>query len=196
MKNYIAHTKWKEYQQQTSSGKPRTLLVEALAYVLTRDAALDLGAGALNEAQYLLNNGFKNVIAVDITPQFKKVSIREGSYFEYFENSIEEYHFQLQYFDLISSQFSIPFVEKNQFPEIWRNITQSLKQGGVFCGQLFGKKDDWGNSGTIITHTSEEVLKMAENFEVLYFEEVENDFKTANGQQKHWHYFEIILRKK
>ncbi len=196
MKNYVELEKWEEYQQQTSGGKPRTLLVKAIKYVSMRDAALDLGAGALNETQHLLDNGFKNVIAVDITPQFKNVSIKEGVHFEYCESSFEEYHFQPQYFDLISSQFAIPFAEKNQFPEIWRNITQSLKQGGVFCGQLFGKKDDWGNSGTVTTHTSEEVSKMTENFEVLYLEEIENDSKTASGQQKHWHYFELILRKK
>lgn len=196
MKNSFALGKWKEYQQQTSSGKPRTLLVKALAHVSMRETTLDLGAGALNETQYLLDNGFKKVIAVDITPQFKNMSIEEGSHFEYCECGFEEYHFKQHYFDLISSQFSLPFIDKNQFQKVWKDITLSLKQGGIFCGQLFGKKDDWENSGTIITHTSEEITKMTEHFEILYLEEIENDSKTASGQRKHWHYFELILKKK
>lgn len=196
MKNYDAIEKWSAYQQQTSTGKPRSLVVKAMTHVVTRNAALDLGAGALNETQYLFDSGFKNVIAVDITPQFKNVSTKEGVHFEYCESSFEEYCFQQNYFDLISSQFSLPFIEENQFPKVWRDIAESLKIGGIFCGQLFGKKDDWKNSGTIITHTNEEVMKMTENFEVLYLEEIENDSKTASGHQKHWHYFELIIKKK
>lgn len=196
MEKNTALGKWKEYQQQTSSGKPRPLLIKALTYVPTRGAALDLGAGALNDTQYLLNNGFKNVTAVDITPQFKNVSIKEGVHFEYYESSFEDFRFQTQYFDLISSQFSLPFTEKKQFPKVWRGITGGLKKGGIFCGQLFGKKDDWQNRGTVITHTSEEIAQMTKNFEVLYLGEVENDSKTASGQQKHWHYFELIAKKR
>ena len=48
MNNYLTIERWKEYQEQTSNGKPRALLVKALPYVLTRAVALDFGAGALN----------------------------------------------------------------------------------------------------------------------------------------------------
>ena len=52
---------WKKYQGRTANGKLRPLVVEALEQVTRRDSALDLGAGALNDTAYLLEQGFKEV---------------------------------------------------------------------------------------------------------------------------------------
>ena len=44
--------------------------------------------------------------------------------------------------------------------------------------------------------SKEEVLSLFEKFEVIKFEEIERDGKTALGILKHWHTYEIIARKK
>ena len=81
-------TDWQTYIKNTSKRAPRTLLVKALEYITEKNAALDLGAGALNESRLLIERGFKKVIALDITEspdlikgldkkvfQFKKIKI-------------------------------------------------------------------------------------------------------------------------
>lgn len=42
----------------------------------------------------------------------------------------------------------------------------------------------------------EEVLKLFEGFDIVYFNEVEKDGKTGLEKIKHWHTFEIIAKKK
>ena len=50
---------WSQYIAKTKNKSPRPLLVRALSYVKNKNKALDLGAGALNDSRYLLENGFK-----------------------------------------------------------------------------------------------------------------------------------------
>jgi len=56
---------WPQYIEKTKNKPPRRLLVQALGFVKNKNAALDLGAGAFNDTRYLLQAGFKKVIAVD-----------------------------------------------------------------------------------------------------------------------------------
>ena len=187
--------RWQEYQSQTAHNKPRALLIQALPYVQEKNAALDLGAGALYDAQYLLNSGFKEVIAVDMTPQFRELDTPEGARLTYVESSFEQYQFEPNYFDLLSSQYALPFTGQTEFPRIWRDALASLKKNGIFCGQLFGERDEWSHTGSILIHSKEEILTLAGNSQILFLEEVERDSPTAGGTLKHWHYFDLILKK-
>ena len=45
--------------------------------------------------------------------------------------------------------------------------------------------------------TKQQVLNLfKESFEIIYFYELEKDGKTALGQTKHWHIYNIIAKKK
>jgi len=39
------------------------------------------------------------------------------------------------------------------------------------------------------------VLNLLKDFEIIKFEEIEKDEKTALGSLKHWHTYEIIAKK-
>lgn len=184
---------WLEYQQRTASGKPRPLLVEAVSHISEKNAALDMGAGALNEAQFLLSSGFTEVIAVDITPQFKEMVISNGSTFVYEEKPFEQYEFPTDYFDLISAQYSLPFVSEDVFLVVWKHIYASLKKGAVFTGQFFGPRDDWSARKDMNFTTADEVQKLISGFEVIARREQEYTEEVA--RKKHWHYFDLILKK-
>ena len=188
--------RWQEYQSQTAHNKPRELLVRALPYVRGKDTALDLGAGALSDAQYLLDSGFKEVVAVDVTPQYRELGIPKEARFTYIESSFEQYQFEPNYFDLISSQYALPFITKAEFSRTWEGIAKSLKGGGIFCGQLFGRHDAWSHAGSILTHSKDEVLALVGDSQILFLEEVERDSPTVSGTLKHWHYFDLIFKKK
>ncbi len=65
---------WSAYYELTAAKPPSPLLVMALEYVSPREKALDLGAGALKEAAYLLGQGFQ-VTVVDSEPSLEERSI-------------------------------------------------------------------------------------------------------------------------
>ncbi len=187
--------KWTVYQKRTASGRPRPLLVEALSYVKEKGAAMDLGAGALNDTQFLLDleNGFREIVAIDITPQFKELSVPPNVQFSYVQKRLEEYQFPIDRFDLISAQYILPFIPKDDFNNIWMNIYAALKTGGVFTGQLFGEHDDWFGRENMTFHTKNEMGKLTSKFEPLVCNE--REYTEENERKKHWHYFDFILKK-
>ncbi|MHB1769714.1 MAG: class I SAM-dependent methyltransferase [Minisyncoccota bacterium] len=188
-----AGLKWKKYQKRTADGKPRPLLVEALSYLSKKDAVLDIGAGALNDTQFLLGHGFREIIAVDITPQFKELFVPKNVQFTYIQKRLEEYPFPLDYFDLISAQYTLPFISKDYFEKIWTHIRRSLRVGGIFAGQLFGERDDWFGRNTMSFYTADEVTKFTDGFASLVCNE--REYTEEADRNKHWHYFDLILKK-
>lgn len=42
----------------------------------------------------------------------------------------------------------------------------------------------------------QQVLDLFEEFEIISFKEIEKDGTTGLGQQKHWHIFDVIAKKK
>ena len=42
----------------------------------------------------------------------------------------------------------------------------------------------------------EEVLELFKNFDIIHFKEIEEDKKTALGVMKHWHIYDVIVKKK
>jgi len=98
-----AIAEWIKHQQRTAGHRPAPLLVEAVTHVTVRQSALDLGAGSLDECDFPLNAGFQNVVAVDITPQFKPIDPPPGARFEYHQRAFDQYCFPTDSFDLISA---------------------------------------------------------------------------------------------
>lgn len=188
---------WSEYFINTKNKPPRTLLVQSLVYVHKKDKALDLGAGALNDSLYLLAQGFEHVTALDKEPLAQEIAdgIPKDS-FSYIISNLENYVFSKNIFNLINAQYTLPFVLPHSFDYVWDGIYESLKQGGVLTGQLFGHNDEWVSRKEMNFHTKEKVEKLLEHFDILFFNEEETDSRTAAGNMKHWHVFNFILRKK
>ncbi|HQU07978.1 MAG: hypothetical protein B7X04_00670 [Parcubacteria group bacterium 21-54-25] len=184
--------KWVVYQSRIT--KPRPLVTRALPYVKEKGVALDLGAGSLHDVELLLKEGFKEVIAVDQTPQFREVSCPPESHFTYVEKRFGDYEFPSEHFDLVSAQLALPFVAPDEFKKLWSQIHNVLKTGGIFTGQFFSVRDDWFGKNDMTFHSEEEVHALAHGFEELVFEEQEYTEEIA--RKKHWHFFDLILRKK
>lgn len=188
---------WKKYIEKTSSNNPRPLLVEAITYVESKDSALDFGAGALVDSKYLLEVGFKKVIAVDsddTSAEYASKIIDPA--FTYNQKTFEEYQFDDDTFDLINGQFAFSFISPVHFEKIFESIKRSLKSGGVITGQIFGNRDEWNveDSGKSFL-TKNEFDELFSDFEVLKFTEEECDKETALGTMKHWHTFHFIAKK-
>jgi len=187
---------WAGYINTTKNKSPRQLLVQALEYTKNREAALDLGAGALNESKYLLNSGFKKVIAIDGEENSDLISEINNSAFSFAKTTIEDYNFPNNYFDLINAQFVLPFVKKDKINKAMIDIKHSLKNDGILVGQFFGIKDSWNSHGGVCIYTEKEIKYFLSDLDVIYFQEEEKDGQTAMDGEKHWHIFHFIAKKK
>lgn len=185
---------WIKYQTESDKGVPRPLLVEALNYVDAKDRALDIGAGALNGSQFLLDMGFSEVDAIDLTPQFKSLKIKKGAHFKYFQRSFGQYHFPLEAFDLISAEYALPFCDRESFDSIWNGMERSLRWSGIFAGQLFGVEDGWAGNPNMTFHSRKDIAILTKQFSTIKIKEIQ--FVESSSRRKLWHYFDLILKKR
>jgi len=187
---------WESFHKKTEQLKPSRNLVEALEYTEERGSALDLGAGALSGTKHLLNNGFEKVVAVDKTEGVKDIGdALDDERLEVVISSFEDFEFPEGEFDLITAQLSLPFMNKDDFDRVFSDVKKSLKEGGIFTGQLFGANDDWSSDPTRTFHTREEAEALFEDMNLLKLEEIEKEMKTASGPMKHGHLFSFISEK-
>ncbi len=189
---------WQEYFKKTKGQAPRELLVKALAYVLRQDEALDLGASALNDTKYLLEEGFRHVTAVDKEPVAKEIALElRTDRFSYIISSFEDFEFPEDRYDIVNAQYALPFSSKKNFDSIFAKIKQSLVKDGIFVGQLFGERDERNTpSRSIIFQKKTEVEALLSDMEIIeLFEQEKNDYTTLSLKPLHIHIFHIIARK-
>lgn len=187
---------WKDYYKKTIGIPPRPILVSALPHVRKKGLALDIGAGALNDSRYLLKQGFDGVVAVDPAGQFVEISKSiSDKHFSAENTSIQKYDFRSNTFDIVNAGYSLPFISPEDFMLVWYKIYNSLKDGGIFCGQLFGEHDDWSSNTSMTFQSRKDIQNLLSRFEVIEFTEEEKDEMPAVGKEKHWHLFHFILKK-
>lgn len=190
---------WNAYYQNTAERKHRPSVLEAIEAAPSRDKALDLGAGVMADSQFLLDQGFNEVTAVDKVPTVEalaeeKILAAEGRLKVVIEDFVD-FDFQENMYDLINAQYSLSFVDKENFEIVFERMKHSLKEGGVFVGTLFGDKDSWKIRNDMTCPTRDEFLALFQGMEILKFDEEERDGPTAAGTPKHWHIFHVMVKK-
>ncbi len=186
---------WSEYYKATQEKPPRPLLVQALEYVAHKEKAIDIGGGALNDSRYLLEQGFE-VTVIDKSPLLEEQA--KGLSNEKLHatvTSFEDFDFPENEYDLVCAMFALPFTDPQHLNTVFKKVKDSLKKGGVFCGQLFGINDEWSNNPKMSFHTKEQVENLFNELEVVSMKEVEEEGPTATGPSKHWHVFHVIAKK-
>jgi SAM-dependent methyltransferase len=163
--------------------------------------AIDLGCGDGRDTVEILRRGWR-VLAIDAEPAAIDRLVTRSYIPEVNLNHLdariaylEETSFPQQV-DLINASFCLQFCSPDQFPEFWSRLVESLRSGGRFSGQLFGDRDSWIQQANICYHTRAEVEVLLHPFEVEFFEEEAHPGKTALGEEKFWHIFQIVARKK
>ncbi len=196
MKNNSAKNEWTEFYEITKNKPPSKLLVKAIEYVKDKNKAIDIGGGALKDTRYLLSLGF-DVTVIDanelMAEEAKKIVSKK---LHYFVTPFDKFDFPENNFDIASATSALPFNSSDTFDKVIKNIKESLVKNGIFCGQLFGVRDEWSSRSKMTFHTREQAEKLFSDMEIIDFREEEKDGKTANGTLKHWHIFHFIARKK
>ncbi len=188
---------WNPYYKKHSIREPRKLFVKAVSFCSNKENALDLGAGTLIESKFLVDAGFKNIIAVDNSPEVKDFAQDIDTFkLTLVMSSFNDFFFPKNKFDLVNAQFALPFYGKEDFPIFIKKIIDSLAPKGIFVGQFFGVNDSWNvPDSEIIFHTKEEGLQLLAELEIIEFLEEEKENPTASGAIKHWHLFHFIVKR-
>jgi trans-aconitate methyltransferase len=202
--NDAAPRSWSDYYKAVANRPPRETLLTALTN-FERDIpkaeskiAIDLGCGDGRDTVELLRRGW-NVMAIDGEPEaIARLLQRSDIDTELLQTRIARFeNIELsESVDLINASFSLPFCKPKNFPDLWNKIVSSLIPGGRFSGHLFGNKDSWATDLTMNHHTLSDVRLLLQPFQIELLKEEEHPGKTALGNEKYWHLFHIVARKK
>ncbi len=174
-------------------------MLQALSYIKHKKAALDLGAGAMNDVRAMLHAGFEHVDIVDSNPGVAELSANfPKQKINIFIMSFQDFAFKEDQYDFINAQYALPFAEPEHFIEILRQIYISLKAGGVFAGNFFGIEDEWVENPnmTFVTDGQLKDLFKSDKWNIYMFDEERTLGPTADGAMKRWHLFNVIAEKK
>ena len=191
---------WKQYYKNMEGRAPRPFFLEALEVIDLKQLnpnAIDLGCGDGTESLYLLEQGWR-VSAIDaeasaIQNLFQKCKPDLRQNLKGQVSSFEKA--TLPQADFIYAGLSLPFCHPDNFQSIWQKIQTALTQGGYFAGHFFGLNDGWADIETMTFFDRRGLEGMLEPFDINLVRELEEDGKTASGLEKHWHYFEVIVKK-
>ncbi|TYQ30981.1 class I SAM-dependent methyltransferase [Pseudanabaena sp. UWO310] len=196
---------WSAYYQAVAGRPPRDTLLKALDLFDLENSsksprfAIDLGCGDGRDTVELLKRRWQ-VLAIDGNEQaIAKLYDRKDIDSTWLETQVMCFESIAlpNSVDLINSSFALPFCHPEDFPNLWNKIISSLRNGGRFCGQLFGDRDTWATTYPNMTHyPKEKVEELLQSFKVEYFEEEEHHGETTIGEQKYWHIFHIVACKK
>jgi SAM-dependent methyltransferase len=190
---------WHGYYAAQAGRAPRPVFeaVVAAAGPGENRLAVELGSGDGTESLALLGRGWR-VLAVDkeaeamallrskVVPQHRD---RLQTVVALFEDV------SLPPCELVYAGYSLPFTPPAHFAAVWGGLVRALKPGGHFAGQLFGERDTWAALPSMSTQSRAQALALLAPFEILTFDEREEDGSSFSGP-KHWHIFDIIARRR
>ncbi|NJL45113.1 MAG: methyltransferase domain-containing protein [Leptolyngbyaceae cyanobacterium SM2_3_12] len=195
--------KWSEYYQAIEGRPPRATLVTALNHYAQdphplAKFAVDLGCGDGRDTVELLNQGWR-VLAIDGEPEaLNRLRQRSDIDRRYLETRVQRFEDLTLPPDvsLVNASFCLPFCPPDYFPDLWEDIVVAIAEGGRFCGQLFGNQDSWAIYTDMNHHSRDQVEELLDPFEVEYLNEENHPGRTALGEEKQWHIFNIVARKR
>lgn len=195
---------WSDYYKAVQGRPPRETLVLALDLFdrqpspETQRFAIDLGCGDGRDTVEILRRGWR-VLAIDAEADaIARLCSRPDITLTPLETQINRFETltDLPPADLINASFCLQFCPQDQFPQFWAKVITALRPGGRFAGQLIGDRDSWTQYANFSYHTRSQVESLLAPFEIEYFEEEEHPGKTALGEEKYWHLFQIVAHKR
>lgn len=188
---------WAEYFELSKNRSPNPLLENAIKLVVSREHALDLGAGSLKDSKFMLSIGFQKVTAIDAEPASRKYRCKIATKQLAIQiKAFESLKLKPNTYNFISAQYALPFTSPPHLPALIKQIQNSLKPNGIFCAQFFGIDDEWNKTEKQMTFVKRSELKtLLRPLDTIYFKEKKFIGGSIDNIAKHWHLFEVIAIK-
>lgn len=173
----------KRYYEETLRQSSNEFVVRCIDSIDIEDGnAIDLGCGVGRDVSYLLSKGY-HVCAVDSEKLAESYVCNRNSDISNFMSNLcfinkkmEDIELGIETEDVIVAYNSLPFCEKNRFEDVWKKITCSLRKGGYFIGNFWGKEHQFYkmmNGVRKSFFSTEEIYDLFKfEFEILIFEDV------------------------
>ncbi len=188
---------WKNYADKTKESPMKPFVMRAVGFVTHKGNALDLGSGGLRDPKYFLEQGFEHVTALDESLVANDIAqTLPPEKFSYIESSFETYQFPENAYDFVNAQYALPFTHPAHFDRVFKAIEASLREKGIFAGQLFGTRDEWAQKPNMTFHTREQAEQLFEHLILHVFDEQEREGQDMKGRSKHWHTFNFISERR
>ena len=185
---------WKNYYERTRNTHIPKVVLEAVGFVTNKNKAIDLGAGALRDTEFFIDQGFQ-VTALDSSPLLSKEAERfDKEKITVVQSTLENFDFPEKEYDMVSAILSLLFVRPDMFNEVIEKIKKSLKKDGIFCATFVGNNDD-KTLGYGFGHTKEEVQLLLSDMEIISLKEQEGEGRLVSGTTKYSHRFDVIAKK-
>ena len=131
----------KKYYKNTVNALPNPIVKKFIDMNIKPTNAIDLGCGAGRDTIFLIKNGW-NVLSIDRENTQEIISNKLNN------EEIKKFRFKSQNFEnvelektnLLVTNFSIPFCDKEYFSKFWKKINNSILKNRIFCWQFFGIK--------------------------------------------------------
>ena len=175
---------------------PRATLVDAAERFAEPGLAVDLGAGTGRDTAELIRRGWR-VLAIDREAEaigrLHELVGADGGRLETITARYEQVDWPAC--DLLNASFALPFCSPSEFPRVWSRIVDSIVPGGRFAGQLFGNRDAWARHGDRRPDAGGG-RRAARAVRGRAARGVRGRGVDGDRQDKQWHLFHVVARKR
>ncbi|MGF1758545.1 class I SAM-dependent methyltransferase [Photobacterium sagamiensis] len=193
---------WLNYLSATKLLSPRPHVIEAHQFLggnSHNKIAVDCGCGTGRDTLFLLEKGYqvyafdKNFQSLEKLAQHPlaasspKLDIKLSTF--------DEYPFPKAH--LINASACLFYSSRSEFTTLWRNISDTLLNNGIFCGHFLGSDENIENEQTkILTHNKNELEQLLSPFYIISWKEKRELSAQLTGNQHLWKVHTIIAIKK
>ena len=149
--------------------------------------AIDLGCGSGRDTREVLRRGW-HVLAID-----REAEGVERLILSVAEQQLSKLQTRVAAFEALNS---LPFCPPSHFDALWHMIVTAIQPCSRFAGTFFGERDGWEHEPAMTFHTRVQAEALLREFKVEQFIVEDSDGRTALGDTKLWHTFQIVAFKK
>lgn len=159
--------------------------------------ALDIGAGDLSNARYLLDRSFDvDVIDLDTAVAARAAALDHPG-LRAFTTDIRRYPIEPGRYHLVVALSVLSFLPPPAISQVLEAVRAGLTDEGLLCCTLLGDRASWARRGPPATaFTRAECRQLVSGWRDVRFTEIEFDGTDAFGADQHWHWCSMLLRRR